>query len=112
MSMIYQKCFANVLIFILRCHSLVSLPDISKWNLSNVIDMSSLFYDCNSLISIPDISKWKLKNVDDISYMFYECKSLVSLPALSKWKKIKHGRHLIDGNISLIFFEHPNISKY
>ena len=64
----------------LRCISLISLPDISKWNTSNVKDMNSMFYGCNSLISLPDISKWNTSNVKSMSWMFSECNSLISLP--------------------------------
>ena len=39
------------------CSSLLSLPDISKWNTNNIVDMSSMFYGCSSLSSLPDISK-------------------------------------------------------
>jgi len=67
------------------CRSLSSLPDISKWNTSNVNDMSYMFYDCYSLSSIPDISKWNTSNVNDMSYMFSNCKSLSSLPDISEW---------------------------
>ena len=35
------------------CKSLNSLPDISKWNTSNVYDMSNMFYECLSTINIP-----------------------------------------------------------
>ena len=38
------------------CNSLITLPDISKWNTSNVTDMNEMFYNCNSLITLPDIS--------------------------------------------------------
>ena len=37
------------------CISLISLPDISNWNIVNVKDLNSMFYNCNSLISLPDI---------------------------------------------------------
>ena len=37
----------------LECESLNSLPDISKWNTSNVYDMSNMFDDCLSTINIP-----------------------------------------------------------
>ena len=47
--------------------------------------MSSMFYDCSSLISLPDISKWDTKNVTSMSFMFYGCQSLNSLAAISKW---------------------------
>ena len=49
-----------------ECKALISLPDISKWNTSNVRDMSYMFYECTSLISLPDISKWDTSNVTDI----------------------------------------------
>ena len=39
------------------CKSLVSLPDISKWNIKNVTNMNLMFVGCNSLISLPDLSK-------------------------------------------------------
>ena len=42
------------------CNSLISLPDLSNWNISNVTDMNKLFYDCCSLISLPDISNWDI----------------------------------------------------
>ena len=74
--------------------------------------MSSIFYNCKSLISLPDISKWNFKNVDDISFIFNGCHSLVSLPDLSKWNKIKYGRHLYSGCISLISLPAIKISKY
>ena len=39
------------------CISLMSVPDISKWNISNVVYMNAMFYNCSSLISFPDLSK-------------------------------------------------------
>ena len=39
-----------------NCAQLKSLPDISKWNVSNVVDISTLFCQCSSLLSLPDIS--------------------------------------------------------
>ena len=62
------------------CNSLKSLPDISKWNTSNVKYMKSMFWRCNSLISLPDLSKWNTSNVKDMFSMFYGCNSLISLP--------------------------------
>ena len=69
-----------------NCILLKSLPDISKWDTSNVSNMSYLFYYCESLESLPDISKWNTINVSNMSYMFNSCKSLKSLPDISKWK--------------------------
>ena len=67
------------------CNSLKSLPDISKWNTSNVKYMNSMFSGCNSLISLPDISKWNISNVNEMNSMFYGCKALSLLPDISKW---------------------------
>ena len=67
------------------CSSLTSLPDISKWNTSNIENISFMFYDCKSLISLPDISKWDTSKVNNMSYMFSKCNSLISLPDISKW---------------------------
>ena len=47
--------------------------------------MSCLFYDCSGLISLPDISEWNITNTNDISGLFYNCISLKSLPDISKW---------------------------
>ena len=55
------------------CNSLISLPDISKWDTKNVTNMSHMFSSCSSLNSLPDISKWDTKNVTDMSDMFKYC---------------------------------------
>ena len=52
----------------LKCSSLISLPDISKWNINNVTNMSQMFYKCTLLISLPDISKWN--NTNNKNLMF------------------------------------------
>ena len=54
------------------CSSLIYLPDISKWNISSVEDMSNLFYGCSSLSFLPDISLWKL-NFFELKSMIKEC---------------------------------------
>ena len=68
-----------------ECKSLISLPDLSKWNTSNVNNMYCLFCRCNSLVSLPDISKWNTSKVINMSTMFYECNSLTSFPDISNW---------------------------
>ena len=54
-----------------ECSSLLSLPDISKWNTINVTDMSYIFYNCSSLSSLPDISKWNTNNIADMSLRMF-----------------------------------------
>ena len=67
------------------CSSLISLPDISKWDTKNVTYMDYMFKGCSSLISLPDISKWNTKNIYNMRSMFEGCSSLISLPDISKW---------------------------
>ena len=90
-----------------------SIPDISKWNVYKVNDISGLFSDCYSLTSLPNISNWfkddnpqienpkfiydnlkcdiskfsfnKENTGKNISQIFYNCSSLKTLPDLSKW---------------------------
>ena len=68
-----------------NCPLLKTIPDISNWNTSKIIDMSRIFYNCRNLSIIPDISKWDTSNVIDMNRMFYNCASLKSLPDISKW---------------------------
>ena len=46
--------------------------------------MSSLFSGCKKLLEIPDISKWDTSEVSDMSEMFCSCFELTSLPDISK----------------------------
>ena len=42
---------------------------------TNVTNMSAMFCGCSSLISLPDISKWDTKNVTNMFNMLGECSS-------------------------------------
>ena len=68
-----------------KCDSLISLPDISKIDTSNVTNMCNMFSECESLISLPDISFWDTSNVCNMRAMFSYCKSLKTLPDISRW---------------------------
>ena len=46
--------------------------------------MSHMIKFCKSLITLPDISKWDTKNITDMKYMFGHCLSLISIPDISK----------------------------
>ena len=69
-----------------QCHSLESLPDINKWDTSNVTTMERLFNQCYSLKSLPDIGDWDTSKVTIMDGLFYQCKSLTSLPNISGWE--------------------------
>ena len=92
-----------------NCSSLLSLPDISKWDTINITDMHKIFYNCSSLSSLPDISKWNTENVTNMSKMFYNCISLPNLHNISRWD-IKKGikkENMFFNCISLLSF--PNL---
>ena len=57
----------------------VTYFDIDSWNTSNVISMSSMFYNCKSLITIPLLDT---SNVTSMPYMFFNCSSLTTIPFL------------------------------
>ena len=47
-----------------------------------------MFFGCKSLISLPNIAKWNISKTSDISYMFYHCNSLISFPDIIEWKDL------------------------
>ena len=51
------------------------LPDILKWNIDNVSNMSDMFRDCKSISSFPDITEWNIENIN-INGIFKGCKKL------------------------------------
>ena len=55
--------------------------DISRWNVSNVNNMSEMFCGCENFNC--DLSSWNVSNVIDMHGMFYRCKNFNC--DLSKW---------------------------
>jgi len=52
-----------------------------------MIDIKGLFAGCSSLKILPDISKWDLSNVKNISFLFHKCSSLKELKIININKK-------------------------
>ena len=54
--------------------------NISNWDVSNVTNMSNMFYCCQEFNC--DLSSWDVSkvNVEDMSDMFYNCNSLKNKP--------------------------------
>ena len=44
--------------------------EIKLKGISNITDLSYMFYDCSSLLSLSDVSKWNTSIVTNMSYMF------------------------------------------
>ncbi|RFT36100.1 BspA family leucine-rich repeat surface protein, partial [Bifidobacteriaceae bacterium NR020] len=49
---------------------LTDISGLSKWNVSNVEDMSSMFAYCKKLTGAADLSKWNISKVTNLSSMF------------------------------------------
>ena len=56
----------------------LTIPDVSNWDTSNVVGMSELFSGCEKLTSV-DLTKWKTDNVASMYGMFKGCKALTEL---------------------------------
>ena len=67
------------------CKELKSVGNISGWDVSNVTDMSSMFYGCTYFNQ--NISSWDVSNVIGMSYMFAWCESFNQ--DLSNWNVSK-----------------------
>ena len=68
------------------CNSLKEIPNIFKWDTTNVETMKYMFSKCHSLKNISYLQNLNTLNVKDMSGLFEECISLESLSALSNWK--------------------------
>ena len=66
------------------CSSLTSVGDLSNWDTSKLTTIKSMFNNCSSLTSVGDLSNWDTKKITNIAAMFNACHSLVSL-SISGW---------------------------
>ena len=66
------------------CKYLGALPDISKWDTSNITNIDCIFSQCLSLSYISDISFWNTSKVTTMMGVFNNCISLIELPDISK----------------------------
>ena len=64
--------------------------DLSNWNVSKIRDASTMFYDCLNFTG-KGLDKWKLSSIRNMNYMFCGCEKLDC--DLSKWN--------IDKNVSM-----------
>ena len=71
------------------CTQLTFFPNILNWNTLNITDMSGIFYGCSSLKFLPDISNWNISKVNNLGCLFCKCSSIESLPDISKWDTSK-----------------------
>ena len=81
--------------------------DLSKWDVSKVRRMECMFYECHIFNS--DLSKWDVSKVRDMGHTFYECHNFNS--DLTKWNtgKVKNKNNIFSGCNSLQII--PNWAK-
>ena len=52
---------------------------LENWNVSNVDNMSNMFYNCKKFDC--DLSSWDVSNVNNMDFMFYGCDNLKNKPS-------------------------------
>ncbi len=62
-----------------------SLKALEDWDVSNVKDMSSLFYNCTYLTNVDALSKWNVGNVTKMPGMFDSCSNLKNADGMKNW---------------------------
>ena len=71
-----------------NCESLISLPDLSLWNTSQVKFLNEMFFECKSLISFPEINLWNMSNVIEGERLFNGCNKSI-IPNIDISSKLK-----------------------
>ena len=71
-DIVFNDTISNLKEFFEKCSNIISL-DFSKFNSSNVTDMSYLFNECSKLKEIKGFNKINTKNVENMSVMFQKC---------------------------------------
>ena len=67
-----------------ECQSLVTVGGLENLNMSEVTDMSEMFYDCDGLFVL-DLSVLDTRNVTKMDYMFISCNSLRTIYVGKNW---------------------------
>ena len=69
------------------CKNLEKFPDIYKWNLFKVKNISRVFSGCTKLRSpqIKYLNKWQLKSITNMCGLFNECTGLITFPDVGNW---------------------------
>ena len=70
--------------------------DVSKWDMSNVIDISFMFYGCHNFNC--DLSRWNVSKVENMYSMFTMCKNFKG-KGLENWdvSKAEDIRYMFSG---------------
>lgn len=66
-----------------------SLKALKDWDVRNVKDMSSLFYNCTYLTNVDALSNWNVGNVTSMAGMFDSCSNLKNADGMKDWNMSK-----------------------
>lgn len=82
--------------------------NLSKWNVSRVENMHGMFDECENFTG-EGLERWNVSNVEDMGFMFFGCKKFTG-KALENWKviKLKDMNHMFRKCTSL----NCNLSKW
>ena len=87
------------------CSSLLIIPDISKWNTENLIEMNQIFYGCSSLLIHPDFSKWNI-NKNTNKYFSFSSLSNIDITSSNSYNSYSdNADSLIINSISSINYK-------
>lgn len=62
-----------------------SLNALKDWDVRNVKDMSSLFYNCTYLTNVDALKNWNVGNVTNVAGMFDSCSNLKDADGMKNW---------------------------
>ena len=62
--------------------SLSNVNALSNWDISNVTDLSNMFYGATSLSDVSGLANWNTGSVTNMSYMFYGTTNLTGASSL------------------------------
>ena len=65
--------------------ALESLNPLKKWDVSNVIDMNSIFLTVSNLTTLDGLENWNVSNVKNMNYAFANSQKIANIRSLSKW---------------------------
>ena len=84
-EIIEQKPITNMQKMFYECENLLSLSDLSSWDMKNITDTSNMFSFCSRIENISFLNNWNMKNVTNTSGMFTGCTSINSIDSLKNW---------------------------
>ena len=67
------------------CKAVTTIEGIENWNTQNVLDMSNMFSYDRAIINL-NVSKWDVSQVTNFSTMFASCNKLELIIGLDQWK--------------------------